>query len=303
MPIVSIVIPSFNCASYIENAIASCLNQTYHDREIIVVDDGSSDNTYGVVKPYESQGFVRYLYQSNKGLPGARNTGIREAKGDFIVVLDADDELDRRMISRCLERAEAENTDWCIINLLRIESTEGGTREEVYESSLPSEKVEMAILAEDFIRRAPFFRKKSLFDIGLYDEEMRIREDWDINIRMILAGKPFSYIPEPLYIYKIRSNSLIKSKYRKKYDFTLKLLRKHHKRLADEGDKEVARIYAAKLWRLGESYLTDVNAVGASVSCILESMKYDFSIKRLLHPFYFHIAKHFGLSSGWAGDR
>jgi glycosyltransferase involved in cell wall biosynthesis len=290
---VSVVIPTYNCGQYIPQAIESLLNQTYKDWEIIVVDDGSTDKTREIIRPYINDGTIQYIYQENKGLPGARNAGIQKAGGDFIVVLDADDELDRRMISMCLERVEMENTDWCVIDILRIENTKWGVEQKVYRSKIPKDNLEEGILRDDFIRRAPFFRKKSLLEIGLYDEDMIIREDWDINIRMILGGKPFSYIPEPLYIYKIRTNSLIKSKYKKKYDYTFKLLKKHHKARADKGDREVARIYAQNLWRLGKLYLTDVRAVSAFATCVVQSMKYDFSLRRLLHPVYFHVIKHF----------
>src|SRR5512143_1932073 len=229
---VSIIIPTYNCGRYISQAIESCMNQTHKDREIIVVDDGSSDNTYETIKPYEESGSLRYIYQENRGLPGARNTGIQRAQGEFVVFLDADDELDERMISLCLEQVEKEHTDWCVCDILRIERTGTSTKEQVHNSRIPKENIEERILLDDFIKRAPLFRKRTLLEIGLYDEDMRIREDWDINIRMILGKKPFSYVPEPLYIYKIRSDSLIKSRYRKRYDYTLKLLKKHHKSLA-----------------------------------------------------------------------
>src|SRR4030043_683400 len=195
---VSVVIPTYNCGHYISNAIESALSQTIAPYEIIVVDDGSTDNTCEIVKTHKNTGRVKYLFQQNKGLPGARNAGILQAEGEFIVVLDADDELDKKMVSMCLEQVEKENTDWCIIDILRIENTGSGIKKEIYRSNIPKENLDKGILVDDFIRRAPFFRKRILFEIGLYDEDMCIREDWDINIRMILGGKRFSYIPEPL---------------------------------------------------------------------------------------------------------
>jgi len=290
---VSVIIPTFNCAQYINAAIESVFNQTYKDKEIIVVDDGSNDNTYEIIKPYQNDRLVKYIYQINRGIPGARNTGIHKASGEFIAFLDADDELDRRMVSMCLERIEKDNTEWCLTDILRIENTGSEIKEEIQKCNIPQNNLDTQILADDFIRRAPLFRKKCLFEIGLYDEEMLIREDWDINIRMILNGKPFSYLPEPLYIYKIRSNSLIKTKYKKKYDYTLKLLKKHNKRIADSGNKDVARVYAHNLWRLGENYLTDVHDIKSFIFCIAESLRYDFNLRRLLHPFYFHLIKPF----------
>ncbi|MBP1734587.1 MAG: glycosyl transferase family 2, partial [Deltaproteobacteria bacterium] len=119
---VSVVIPTFNCGRYICQAVESALKQTYKDLEIIVVDDGSTDATYQTIKPYADAGSVRYIYQENRGLPGARNTGIQNAEGEFIVVLDADDELDERMISLCLQKVEGDQTDWCVCDIIRIET-------------------------------------------------------------------------------------------------------------------------------------------------------------------------------------
>jgi glycosyltransferase involved in cell wall biosynthesis len=297
MPKVSVVIPTYNCGEYITAAIDSVLNQMYKDLDIIVVDDGSTDNTYEIIKPYENKGLVRYVYQKNKGLPGARNTGILKSTGEFLAFLDADDELDRRMVSMCLEKIEKEDTEWCLMDILRMETTRLEIKEEIQRCDIPESGLEAHILADDFIRRAPFFRKRSLFEVGLYDEDMRIREDYDINIRMILAGKRFSYTPEPLYIYKIRSNSLVKTKYKKKYDYALKLFKKHSKRIADDGNNDVAKIYANNLWRLGKNYLTDVHDIKSFLFCMGESLRYDFSISRLLHPFYFHLLRPFIRSS------
>jgi glycosyltransferase involved in cell wall biosynthesis len=87
---ISVVIPAFNAGGFIRRAIDSVLSQTYLDYEIIVVDDGSTDNTAEVVKSYSSK--VRYIYQKNAGDGPARNTGIAAAKGDWIAFLDHDDE-------------------------------------------------------------------------------------------------------------------------------------------------------------------------------------------------------------------
>ena len=87
---VSVIIPTYNRAEYVTHAIDSVLAQTYTDYEIIVVDDGSADNTKDVLLPYMDR--IRYIYQENAGLSAARNTGIKAAKGDWIAFLDSDDE-------------------------------------------------------------------------------------------------------------------------------------------------------------------------------------------------------------------
>jgi len=89
MPKVSVIIPTFNRANYICQAIDSVLAQTYQDFEIIIIDDGSADNTKKVLSKYEST--IKYYYQGNKGVSVARNRGIQEARGEWIAFLDSDD--------------------------------------------------------------------------------------------------------------------------------------------------------------------------------------------------------------------
>jgi glycosyltransferase involved in cell wall biosynthesis len=90
MPLASVVIPCYNQAEFLAEAIQSVLAQTYGEIEIVVVDDGSPDDTREVVSRYPG---VRYMRQENQGLAGARNTGFQESKGEYMVFLDADDRL------------------------------------------------------------------------------------------------------------------------------------------------------------------------------------------------------------------
>ncbi len=91
-PKVSVVIPTFNRAVKVKRAIQSCINQRYEDMEIIIVDDGSTDNTKEVIESIKDDRIV-YLKQENKGVSAARNTGIKNAKGKYIALLDSDDFL------------------------------------------------------------------------------------------------------------------------------------------------------------------------------------------------------------------
>lgn len=87
----SVIIPAYNAEKFIKRSLGSVLSQTYRDFELIVVDDGSKDGTRDVVAQYEDDR-IRYIYQQNGGVSSARNTGIRESKGEFICFLDSDDE-------------------------------------------------------------------------------------------------------------------------------------------------------------------------------------------------------------------
>ncbi|HGG59096.1 MAG TPA: glycosyltransferase family 2 protein, partial [Gammaproteobacteria bacterium] len=101
-PFFSVIIPSYNHAHYVCEAIDSVLDQTFSDFEIIVVDDGSTDHTRQAIQGYEHPA-IHYIYQDNKGLPGARNTGIRHARGRWIALLDADDLWHRERLAHIAE--------------------------------------------------------------------------------------------------------------------------------------------------------------------------------------------------------
>src|SRR5689334_8831893 len=101
MPTVSVIIPAFNQARFLAVAIDSVLQQTYRDVEIVVVDDGSTDETRDVAARFGDR--VNYVHQDNTGLPGARNRGIRESSGEFLCFLDSDDFLHPEKIQRQVE--------------------------------------------------------------------------------------------------------------------------------------------------------------------------------------------------------
>ena len=88
-PQISVIIPAYNCDRYVEQAVESVINQTYPADEIIIIDDGSQDNTRQVLQPYSN--YIHYVYQENQGVSVARNHGLKLARGEFIVFLDADD--------------------------------------------------------------------------------------------------------------------------------------------------------------------------------------------------------------------
>jgi len=90
-PLISVIIPVYNCEKYLAEAITSVLSQTYQNTEVLIVDDGSTDNSQNVGKRFARQGQVKYLYQANQGIGAARNRALSVAKGEFFALLDADD--------------------------------------------------------------------------------------------------------------------------------------------------------------------------------------------------------------------
>lgn len=284
MPKISVIIPTFNCGSYIRRAIESVHKQTIVPAEIIVIDDGSTDDTPEILCDYIKKNEVIYIRQENQGAPVARNTGIMAATGDYIAYVDADDELVPTNFEKCLTTLEANGADWCFTNLVRVRHTDDGIFREHARIEVPIHDVFHGILREDYIFTNPFIKRQVLLDVGMYDSHLKTREDWDLNIRLLEKGYPFCHIDEPLYFYNIRGTSLMRGRKRLINDCTLQVLRKHHKRIADGADREAAAIYAECLWWLAKSYLTDCRALAPFIFCIGESLAYDFNVKRLVNP-------------------
>jgi len=276
--LVSVIIPTYNCSQYICKAIVSIKNQTYDNLEIIVVDDGSEDSTRQVIEELNDRA-IRYIYQHNQGVAQARNTGILAARGEYIAYVDADDEIDEKTLQTCYEAVIRDRTEWCITDILRIRESETGRNEVIARSPVPEKDLVYNILIDDFVLRAPFFRRDTLISMGLYDVRLLAREDWDLSIRLIRAKRQFSYIPKPFYRYHFRSNSLMRKSKQLSYDCTLIVLHKHHRQLADDGDSRAASIYAESLWWLGRNYFIDEQCYLRFAYCLKESISYDFNVK------------------------
>jgi glycosyltransferase involved in cell wall biosynthesis len=279
MPTVSIIIPSYNCIPYLQTALSSAVAQTLTDYEIIVVDDGSTDNTHHIMRPYTADSRVRYVHQDNRGLPAARNTGARLSEAKYLAFLDADDALEPNALERMVAALEASGASWCLIDILKVKTTSS----EVHRTEIPAGDLLQGILRNDFIRRAMFFRRTDFLEVGMYDENMKYREDWDINIRMFRHRKPFIYLPEPLYRYSWREGSMTTGQRAKILRFTERLLKKHHQGLA-KYDPQVAKVYAKNSWNLARDYFYELSDYHSAIRCMRESLVYDFSLGRLFHP-------------------
>lgn len=278
--VISVVIPAYNSAQHIIGSIDSVLGQSISEFEIIVVDDGSKDNSKEVVEPYLTDPRIRYIYQENRGLPGARNTGAQHAKGKYLAFLDADDFLAPNALERMRGEFERSGATWGNVGVLKIEPA----RKTVRPARMPHGDLFLAILQDDFITRCPFFRASGFFALGMYDPDMRVREDWDINIRLIASGQPFVCIDEPLYHYTRTEGSITTGNRRRLLSFTEILMRKHHKALADSGNRAVAKIYARNLWHLARLYFYELNDSKEAWRCARESLRYDKNVWRLVHP-------------------
>ena len=213
---VSLIITTYNYANYIERAIRSGLDQSLGNTEyeIIVVNDASTDATGQILENYSDVVRVFNLSE-NMGLAGARNFGIRKARGQFVTFLDADDYLHSEAL-RAQNLFLSENNAFDAVAIDYYVVNERGQHIEHISSS------------EKPIACGIMFRKDYLFNIGLYDENFTAREEEDLRIRWEEAGYGIYHIPVPLYRYRMHENNLTKDN-QKMTDSQLKLNHKHNR--------------------------------------------------------------------------
>lgn len=198
---VSVVIPCYNYAHYLPEAINSALAQDYPNIEVIVVDDGSTDESAAVAGRYKDK--VRLLRQSNKGLPAARNAGIRAASGEFVLCLDADDRILAGFCT-CTAPVLANNPEVGIVATgLRFFGA-------VNYTFVPRALSLQEHLAINQISCSSLFRKCDWDLVGGYDETMRDGfEDWEFWIRIRKAGRQLTVVPEVLFEYRRKTSSMV----------------------------------------------------------------------------------------------
>lgn len=116
--LVSVIIPAYNCEKFIQQCVESILQQTYKNIEVIIVDDGSKDNTKKILQSYNDK--IKYIYQNNAGAPEARNNGLQHAKGKYILFFDSDDRMLPNMIKELVFEQQKTNSDLVIANYICI---------------------------------------------------------------------------------------------------------------------------------------------------------------------------------------
>ena len=193
--LVSVVIPTFNYARFVGDAVESALGQTYPDLEVIVVDDGSTDDTQRMLKRFGSR--IRYVYQNNRGLSAARNTGIRLANGEWIALLDSDDVWHRQKTEVQLAAGQS------VVGAGLI----GSLPADVLPPTLDSAPAIHLLSVRDFlvsIRTGPsgtLIRRMCFDAVGLFDESLRSIEDRDMWLR-IAARFPAVEVVSPCWWYR-----------------------------------------------------------------------------------------------------
>lgn len=205
-PLTSIIIPCYNSAPFISDAIRSCLDQTYSKREIIVIDDGSTDNSVDVLKTFGSK--IYWETGPNRGACSARNRGLQIAQGERIQFLDADDFLHPDKISRQIEALQINPhaTPTCDGEI----TSEGKTIRRI--KAPPSCTDSVAPLLKSILQTpSPLHSRDSLVLVNGFREELPCSQERDLHLRLACNGWALQRIPEVLYTVRKLPNSISSS--------------------------------------------------------------------------------------------
>lgn len=210
-PKVSVIIPLFNLKEYVGEAIDCVLNQTYPNIEIIVIDDGSTDQPQTVLNEYKDH--IRLITQENRGLSSARNTGIKNSRGEYLVFLDADDGIFPDKIEtevRTLEKYP--EIGWVYGSVLIIDKNKqiiGRLPDENIKSSgrPPEGKIFDTLISINIMPVNAVMIRRKVLDVGLFDESLRSYEDLDFWLR-VSAKYEVKYINKPLSFVRFRRDSM-----------------------------------------------------------------------------------------------
>jgi glycosyltransferase involved in cell wall biosynthesis len=233
---VSVVIPTFNRATYLVNALESVISQTCAPLEIIVVDDGSTDNTADLAARFGDQ--IRYLTQQNSGPSSARNRGIREAQGDLIAFLDSDDVWLK-------EKLELQIEQFARKQFLGLVATGYFSCDEnlAHPVQVPRPLLSVAVSKEILIRNpwptpSVMVSRRCFDTVGLFDEGLQFAEDWDMWIR-IARRFPTETLNKPLVLIRKHQECLSGSAERKMHNFEVWLDLIHRNQLRYSGGRIV----------------------------------------------------------------
>jgi glycosyltransferase involved in cell wall biosynthesis len=223
MPEVSVIIPTYNSAQYVIEAVESVLAQTWRDFEVLVIDDGSTDDTEQVMRRYEAP--VRYLRQANGGVAVARNRGIAESLGRYVAFLDADDTWLSHKLARQMEALRQQPRQRACYSAFTVVDADlnpiGISRSQRQGTALEDLLTHGNVIGSI----CTVLCDRSLFDlVGGFDPALSQCADWDMWVRLA-AQTEFLYIDEPLVTYRQHGTNMSRNAPLLEHD-SLQVLRK-----------------------------------------------------------------------------
>jgi teichuronic acid biosynthesis glycosyltransferase TuaG len=198
-PKISIIMPTFMHEEFIGNAIQSVINQSLEDWELIIVNDGGSDDTEDIVKAYRGDQRIHYFYQDNKGTSGARNYAIGKSRGDLIAYLDSDDVLLKDHLSVRHDHLQKEDCDFAFGPVLVAKDG----AEDIYHG-------ELADTETGCVMPLMVMHKRECFEVGMFNEREIFEEDLNLFLKMSRSFAVYQFRSPVTAIYNKHSTSISK---------------------------------------------------------------------------------------------
>lgn len=248
--LVSIIVPIYNVAPYLEHCIESISGQTYKNLEIILVDDGSTDGSSKICDEYvQKDKRIKVYHRQNKGVSAARNYGIDKSRGNYIAFVDADDYLDKNFVYKMLKQVQRNNVDYACCGLKRIYSD--------HKESINGDGKKCILPSKDFLIDLLNVQKSHGFAHGKlinrsaignvrFKEGLKVGEDALFNVMLCKNIDKVLIYNEPLYNYVFNSNSVVRKydkNYPDKYYQSMKVMRQYILKNYRDHDDVIQNLY------------------------------------------------------------
>jgi glycosyltransferase involved in cell wall biosynthesis len=207
-PQVSVIIPCYNQGHYLLEALTSVQRISTDLIETIVINDGSTDQfTIDLFRKLQAESKHRIIHQKNKGLPGARNAGIREARAKYVLPFDCDNRIQEEFVVKAIKILDENPNTAVVYSSANLFGEQTGI-------SVPGPFNLQRLMINNYIDACAVIRKSTLISVAGYDEKMRIGwEDWDLWLRIAFAGYNFHFLDEALFDYRVTSKSMSRTLY------------------------------------------------------------------------------------------
>jgi len=283
---INVIIPAYNVAHYLPEAIESVLGQTYSDLDVTVIDDGSTDNTTEVVVPYLDR--IAFLKVPNGGPARARNLAIQKSSEEYLAFLDADDVWYPDKLERQLDVFER-NPDYHLVYSDALVTTADSSQKDRLWSS---EKRQMKegwvfddLLAECFIMIPSVIVKRDCLEqVGLFDEDLVCWEGYDLWLR-VSHRYPIGFVNAPLLERRLHTSNFFYSNPRNDIVSLINIMQKWEKATSSlsEGNRAIInKNLADNFFRLGRYYVAQGSAVEARTA-LRDAFSREFSLRSLIY--------------------